>query len=138
MGTLAFISKFLVVVRIRMELEVGSQFFFAQISLFCCSWFRLQSIAMHCNRLVCRQIQLTRNFFSTLSSLCTHHIVAHDVSAQNMFNHMSESLLFPCFVFFLCLSCLHFLSHFYLFSGLNFNLHVVENAEHQTQCAPAQ
>ena len=31
-------------------------------------------------------------------------------------HHMSERLLFPCFVFFLCLSCLYFLSHFYLFS----------------------
>ena len=27
-------------------------------------------------------------------------------------HHMSERLLFPCFVFFLCLSCLYVLSHF--------------------------
>ena len=52
-------------------------------------------------------------------------------------HHMSERLLFPCFVFFFfCLSCLHFLSHFYLFSVLNFNLHDVEYSEHKTQCAP--
>ena len=50
---------------------------------------------------------------------------------------MSERLLFPCFVFFLCLSCLYVLSHFYLFSVLNFNSHDVENAQHQTQSAPA-
>ena len=41
MAILAFISKFLVVVRIRMELEVSSHFFFARI-FFCYSWFRLQ------------------------------------------------------------------------------------------------
>ena len=84
----------------------------------------------------CRQIHLTRDFFSTLSSLCTHHIVAQGVARRVCINtcsctchHVSERLLFP-FVFFLCLSCFYFLSHFYLFSGLNFNLHVVENAEH--------
>ena len=36
---------------------------------------------------------------------------------------MFERLLFLCFVFFLCLSCLYVLSHFYLFSVLNFNFH---------------
>ena len=45
-------------------------------------------------------------------------------------HNMSERLLFPCFAFFLCLSCLYVLSHFYLFSVLNFNSHDVENAEH--------
>ena len=44
--------------------------------------------------------------------------------------HMSERLLFPCFVFFLCLSCPYVLSHFHLFSVLNFNSHDVQNAEH--------
>ena len=44
-------------------------------------------------------------------------------------HHMSESLLFPCFVFFLCLSCLYFLSLFHLFSVPNFNSHAVEHAE---------
>ena len=88
---------------------------------------------------------LTRDIFSTLSSLCTHHLVAQGVARRVCIkrcsctcHHMSERLLFPCFVFFLCLSCLNFLSHFYLFSVLNFNLHDVENAEHQTQCAPAR
>ena len=84
-------------------------------------------------------------FFSTLSSLCTHHIVAQGVARRvwhktcsSTCHHMSERLLFPCFVFFLCLSCLYFLSHFYLFSVLNFKFHEVEHAEHQTQRAPAQ
>ena len=45
-------------------------------------------------------------------------------------HHVSERLLFPCFVFFLCLSCLYVLSHFFLSSALNFNSHDVENAEH--------
>ena len=31
---------------------------------------------------VCRQIHLTRDFFSTVSSLCTHHIVAQGVAAR--------------------------------------------------------
>ena len=30
----------------------------------------------------CRQIHLTRDFFSTLSSVCTHHIVAQGVAAR--------------------------------------------------------
>ena len=45
-------------------------------------------------------------------------------------HHMSKRLWFPSFVSFLCLSCLYFLSHFYLSSVLNFNFHDVENAEH--------
>ena len=48
--------------------------------------------------------------------------------------HVITCLSVCCFLvlsfFFLCLSCLYFLSHFYLFSVLNFNLHVVEYAEH--------
>ena len=96
---LAFISKFLVVVRIRMELEVSS-FIFKKIILssclfFCYSWFRLQSIANHCNRRVCRQIHFTRDFFSTLSSLCTHHIACGSRCRttclhKKMFTHMSS------------------------------------------------
>ena len=131
MGILAFIYKFLVVVRIRMELEVSSQFYyFAQISHFCYSWFRLQSIAIHCNRRgVYTYTPHTRHFHP-----CAHITlwlkVSYDVSASSTCHHMSERLLFPSFVFFLCLSCLYFLSHFYLPSVLNFHPHVVENAEH--------
>ena len=47
MTTLAFISRFLVEVRIRIELEVRTQFFFWTNSLF---WLRLQLIAIHFNR----------------------------------------------------------------------------------------
>ena len=93
----------------------------------------------------CRQIHLTRDFFSTLSSLCTHHIVAQGAARRVCIktcsctcHHVSERLLFPCFVFFLCLSCLYVLSHFYLFSVLLFDFHVVKTAEHQTLCAPAE
>ena len=41
MGVLAFIYKFIVVVRIRMELKVSSQYVFIILlrSLFCYSWF---------------------------------------------------------------------------------------------------
>ena len=86
---------------------------------------------------LCGQNTLTRDFFSTLSPLCTHHIVAQGVARRVCIkhvdphcHHMSERLLFPCFVFFLCLSCLYVLSHFYLVSVPNFNSHDVENAEH--------
>ena len=85
----------------------------------------------------CRQKHLTRDFFSTLSSLCTHHIVTQGVTRHVCMKRCSctchdmfERLLFPCFVFFLCLSCLYFFSHFYLFSVLLFNFHVVKTAEH--------
>ena len=60
---------------------------------------------------------------------CAHTTCLHKTCSSTC-HHMSERLLFPCFVFFLCLSCLYFLSHFYLFSVLNFNLDDVENAEH--------
>ena len=40
MTILAFISRFLVEVRIRIELEVRTQFFYWRIFLFCYSWFR--------------------------------------------------------------------------------------------------
>ena len=77
---------------------------------------------------MCGQNTLTRDSFSTLSSLCTHHIVTQGAARRvcmktcsSTCHHMSERVLFPCFVFFLCLSCLYVLSHFYLFSVLNFN-----------------
>ena len=65
MAILAFLSKFLVVVRIRMELEVSSQFSYLLESLFFVTGrFRLQSIAIHCNR---RKVKTDRHhttFFS--------------------------------------------------------------------------
>ena len=111
---------------------VGSELtiFFAQISLFCYSWF--------CNRRsVWTEHPHTRLFLDTFILVQSHHIVAQGAARRVCIrrcsctsHHMSERLLFPCFVFFLCLSCLHFLSHFYLFSVLNFNLHDVEHAEY--------
>ena len=142
---LAFIYKFLGVVRIWMELEVSSQFFyFAQIS-FCYSWFRLQSIAIYCNRRgVWTEHSHTRLFLDTFILLHTSHCGSRcrttclHKTCSFTCHHMSERLLFTCFVFFLCLSCLYVLSHFYLFSVLNFNSHNIENVEHQTQSAPAK
>ena len=137
MAILAFISKFLVVVRIRMELEVNSQnFYFAQISLFCYSRFRLQLIAIHCDRRVCRQIHLTRDFASTLSSLCTHHIVAQGVARcvciKHVHPHVITCLSVCCFLVLSSSSVSRAstfsLTHFNLFSVLNFNSRDVENA----------
>ena len=53
MAILAFISKFFVVA--TRPNGVGSELtIFSRISLFCCSWFRLQLITIHCNRRVVR------------------------------------------------------------------------------------
>ena len=119
---------------------VGSEltnFFFARISLFCYSWFRLQLIAIHCYRPgVWTEHPHTRLFLDTFILVHTSHCGSRcrttclHKTCPSTCHHMSQRLLFPCFVFFLCLSCLYVLSHFYLFSVLNFNSHVVENAEH--------
>ena len=53
---------------------------FAQIS-FCYSWFRLQWNT------------LTRDFFSTLSSLCTHHIVAQGVARRVCIKHVHPRVI---------------------------------------------
>ena len=129
-------------VRIRMELEASSHFYFAQVSLFCYSRFRLQLITIHCNwRAVWTDHTHTAYFSCTLhmcfTPLCGSRCrtTCLHKACSSTCHHMSEHLLFSCFVFFLCLSCLHFLSHCYLFSVLNFNLHDVEHAEFQTQRA---
>ena len=109
-------------------------------------WLWLTS--QFCVDLVCEQNTLTRVFFS---HICTLILCAHAPAwlkcrttcrkkkrCSCTCHHMSERLLFHCLVFFLCLSCLYFFSHFYLFSVLNFNFQVVETAEHWTQCAPAE
>ena len=137
MGVLAFIYKLLVMVRIRIELGMSSQFFdFAQIS-FCYSWFRLELIAIHCNRRgVWTEHPHTRRFLDTFILVHTSHCGSRyrttclHKTCSSTCHHMSARLLFPCFVFFLCLSCLYVLSYFYLISVLNFNSHDVENAEH--------
>ena len=126
---------------------VGSEltfFYFAQIS-FCYSWCRLQLIAIHCNRRgVSTEHPHTKLFLDTFILFHTSHCGSRcrttclHKTCPSTCHHMSERLLFPCFVFFFCLSCLHVLSHIYLFSVLNFNYFVVENAEHETQCAPAK
>ena len=123
---------------------VGSEltFFFAEIA-FCYSWFRMKLIAIHCNRrVVWTEHPHTRLFLDTFTLVHTSHCGSrcrstclHKTCSSTCY-HMSEGLLFPCFVFFLCLSCLCVPSHFSLFSVLNFNSHNVENAEHFSQCAP--
>ena len=84
-------------------------------------------------------------FSRTLSSLCPHHMVAqssrchttclHETCSSTC-HHMSERLLFPCFVCFLCLSCLYVLSHFYLFSVLNFNSHMLRTPSIKPKARP--
>ena len=62
---------------------------------------------------VCRQIHLTRDFFPTYWTLCTHHIVAPRCRSVCL----TKSLVITClsvgcfFVFFLSLSFLYSLSH---------------------------
>ena len=72
MAILAFISKFFMVVRIRMELEVSSQLFFA-LSFFVTVGFVYSRWRSTVTDGGCKQIHLTRDFFSTLSFLCTSH-----------------------------------------------------------------
>ena len=71
---------------------------------------------------------LTQDFFSTLSSLCTHHIVAQGVARRvcikHVHPHVITCLSVCCFLVLSSSSvsrALYFLSHFYLFSVLNFN-----------------
>ena len=91
-------------------------FIFAQIS-FCYSWFCSQLIALTGTDGGVDRTPSHQTFSRTLSSLCTHHIVAQGVAAcvwqknhSRTCHYMSERLLFPCFGFFLCLSCLCVLS----------------------------
>ena len=78
----------------------------------------------------------TRRFLDTFILVHTSHCGSRcrttclHKTCSSTCHHMSERLLFPCFVFFLCLSCLYVLSLFYLFSVPNFNSHDVEIAEH--------
>ena len=55
---------------------VGSEFtiFFCSNLFFCYSWFRLQLIAIHCNRRGGEQNTLTQRIFS---HICTHFILVH-------------------------------------------------------------
>ena len=62
----------------------------------------------------CGQNTLTCDFFSTLSSLRTHHIVAQGVARRVCIKHIHPHVItclgvccFLCFVFFFCLSCLY-------------------------------
>ena len=117
---------------------VGSEltFLFCSDLFFVTVGFVYSRWRFHCNRRLCRQMHLTRDFFSTHSSLCAHHIVAQGVAApclhkNNVHPHVITCLSVCC-SFVLSSSSVSrastFFFHFYLFSVLNFNLHVVETA----------
>ena len=59
--------------------ELMIKFLRGHFILFCCSWFRLQSIAIHCNRRECRQDHLTRNFSP---AQCACIMMCHTTLAQ--------------------------------------------------------
>ena len=141
---MAFISKFLVVVRTRMELEVSSQFL-SRIS------FMLQLVslkAIHCNRrCVCTEHPHTAHFS------CTHFILAHmhrmaQGVARRVFrkersstcHHVSDCALslHPLTFSSLSLECLYNFSHFFISSFLVIILHVVETAEQYNPCDDPQ
>ena len=77
---------------------VGSEltfFFYIYFALFVTVGFRLQSIAIHCNRRECGQ-NTHSAFFShicTLSSLCTHHIVAQGVARRVCIKHVHPHVI---------------------------------------------
>ena len=82
--------------------------FFYVISFFK-SWFRLQSIAIHCNRRVCRQIHFTRHFSHAVciihfmhitldgSSVCLYLHAIHDERLIVRSLSVSSCLSFSCF-----------------------------------------
>ena len=81
---MASLFKYIVV---EQELEMSSQdFFLINENSFCYSWFRLQSMAIHCNRRGCRQEHLTRVFSHALrTSDCVHtHCMAQDEPMLNV------------------------------------------------------
>ena len=111
------------------------------LSLFCYSWFRLQLMAIHCNRRVCRQIHLTRHFLSctvrTLNDVHSHHGSRMCLCASpHTHGHPCRAVecsffdsLFLALFLSVCLSYpLFFSFHFYLYSVLNFFFHV-DNAK---------
>ena len=116
---------------------VGSELTFLFLeSLFCYSWFRLQLIAIHCNRRgVWTDTPHTRVFLEHLHFAHTPHYgsrclwCAFTLSACHPWCHMFERVVCSRFVFFLSLSRLYFSLTVYLFSGLLLNFHVVGTAE---------
>ena len=137
MAILAFNFKFLVVARIRMELEVSSLFFFE--SPFYYSWFRLQLVAIHCNRRAVWTEHPHTSYF--LAHLHTFHPHAphgsrcrttclHKRALIHMSPRVWSRVVSPCFDPFLSFECLYFLSILFISSILVIILHVVETAEY--------
>ena len=130
-------------VRVMMCFVMWSSVCFCVYGVCCVSWLcvfslvNVRFLVFLCTTTqitTCRQIHLTRDFFSTLSSLCTHHIVAQACLHKRAFHpHVITCLSFCCFLVLSSSSVSRassFVSHFYLFLVLNFNSHVVEVAEH--------
>ena len=133
-------SKFLVVVCIRMELEVSSQFFFARISFL----LQLVSFTVDSDPLqptVCVNRTPSHRVFSRtfahLSSLftCTAWLkVLQRVSHKNMFIHTSSRVwsfvVSPPIDLFLSFECLYLLSILFISLIQPILLHVVGTAEY--------
>ena len=130
---------------------VGSELtkIFLLESLFCYSWFRLQLMAIHCNRReVWTQHPHTTYF---LAQLHTFHLCSQAPHGswsrsaclmKNIFIHMSprvwSCVVSPCFDLFLSFECLFLLSILLISSILVIILHVVETRRVQNPCAHAE
>ena len=144
MAILAFISRFLVVVRIRMELEVSSQklFFFLLESPFLLQLvsFRGDSDPLQPTGCVNRT-PLTLRIFS---HICTHFILVHMhlhgsrcrsacllKTCSSTCHRVSDlCVVSPSIDLFLSFECLYLLSILFISSILVIILHVVETAEY--------
>ena len=75
--------------------RVGSElaFCFLLRYLFCYSWFRLQLIAIHCNRRVVWSEHPRTRLPRTLSSLCTHHTVAQVFARRVCIKHVHPHVI---------------------------------------------
>ena len=106
--------------------------FFKEVtSFFCHRWFRLQLMAIHCNRRECTQIHFTRRFSVAQGACLMMCITPHWLQCLHArvtslsIPSMVSGWLFVASLFFalllsVCLSfTLLFSSHFYLFSVLN-------------------
>ena len=99
-------------------------------SLFCHSWFRLQLIAIHCNR---RRVWTEHPHTRIFSHICSSKGVVARVFVKRPLIHMSSRvwlcIVSPHLELFLSFECLYILSNFFTFSILLIILHVVGTAE---------
>ena len=116
--TMAFIFKHIVVGQVWMELEGSSHFFLIAWISFCYSWFRLQSIAIHCDsRRVYTDTLHTRLFLDMFNFVHTSHCgsrcrsVCLIKSLMRMSSHVWVFVVSLLCLLPLSLSRLYFLSH---------------------------